>query len=220
MTKDFSWDDGVNTLYTTLAQDFVYKDPMRNVIFFDNHDMARFFSVVGEDVTKYQSAISWLLTCRGIPEIYYGDEIGLTGFTSPNDGHVRQDFPGGWSSDSLNKFSIAGRNAKEEGIWRYIAKLANFRKTSSALTTGRMMQYVPDDGVYVYFRYDSSQTIMVVMNTSKDKKNISPEKYAERTNGFSKSDGYRMKNILTGEVKDVKDFSVEAKGSGVYELLH
>jgi hypothetical protein len=79
---------------------------------------------------------------------------------------------------------------------------------------------VPDDGVYVYFRYDSSQTIMVVMNTSKDKKNISPEKYAERTNGFSKSDGYRMKNILTGEVKDVKDFSVEAKGSGVYELLH
>ena len=215
MTKDFSWDDGVNTLYTTLAQDFVYKDPMRNVIFFDNHDMARFFSVVGEDVTKYQSAILWLLTCRGIPQIYYGDEIGLTGFTYPNDGHVRQDFPGGWSSDSLNKFSIAGRNAQEEGIWRYIAKLANFRKTSSALTTGRMMQYIPDDGVYVYFRYDSAQTIMVVMNTSKDKKNISPGKYAERTNGFSK-----MKNILTSETEDIKDLSVEAKASEVYELIH
>ncbi len=101
---------------------------MRNVIFFDNHDMARFFSVVGEDVVKYETAITWLLTCRGIPELYYGDELGLTGFTSPNDGHVRQDFPGGWPSDSLNKFSIAGRNAQEEGIWRYIAKLANFRK--------------------------------------------------------------------------------------------
>ena len=66
---------------------------MRKVIFFDNHDMARFYSVVNEDVVKYKSALTWLLTCRGIPQIYYGDEIGLTGFTSPNDGHVRQDFP-------------------------------------------------------------------------------------------------------------------------------
>ncbi len=215
MTKDFGWDDGVNILYTTLAQDFVYKDPTREVIFFDNHDMARFFSVIKEDVTKYKSSITWLLTCRGIPQIYYGDEVGLTGFTHPNDGHVRQDFPGGWASDASNKFSIAGRNAQEESIWRYIAKLANFRKTSSALTTGKMMQYVPEDGVYVYFRYDSTQTVMVVMNTSKDKKNISPSKYFERASGFSK-----MKNIINGEQTEFKDFSVEAQESGVFELLH
>lgn len=215
MTKDFGWTDGVNNLYTTLAQDFVYKDPTREVIFLDNHDMARFFSVIGEDVTKYKSALAWLLTCRGIPEIYYGDEIGLTGFTSPNDGHVRQDFPGGWPSDSLNKFSIAGRNAQEEGIWRYIAKLANFRKSSSALTTGKMMQYVPaDDGVYVYFRYNNDQTVMVVMNTAKESKNISPSNYSERTNGFSK-----MKNIITGEVAPLKNFSINAKESDVWELI-
>jgi glycosidase len=214
LTKDFGWTDGVNNLYTTLAQDFVYKDPNRNVIFFDNHDMARFFSVVGEDVVKYESAIAWLLTCRGIPELYYGDELGLEGFTSPNDGHVRQDFPGGWASDPVNKFSIAGRNAQEEGIWRYIAKLANFRKASSALTTGKMMQYVPEDGIYVYFRYNNDQTIMVVMNTAKEKKNISPKKYFERTNGFSK-----MKNVITGEVANLNDFSIDAKASGVWELI-
>lgn len=215
MTKDYSWDDGINNLYTTLAQDFVYKDPTRNVIFLDNHDMARFFSVVGEDVTKYKTALAWLLTCRGIPELYYGDEIGLKGFTSPNDGHVRQDFPGGWKSDSLNKFTSAGRNSLEEDIWKYIATLANFRKNSSALTTGKLMQYVPTDtGVYVYFRYDKKQTIMVVMNTAKEQKIISPDNYSERTKGFSK-----MKNIITGEVTLLKDFSVEAKGSGVWELL-
>ena len=214
LTKDFGWTDGVNNLYTTLAQDFVYKDPGRNVIFFDNHDMARFFSVVGEDVVKYESAIAWLLTCRGIPELYYGDEIGLKGFTSPNDGHVRQDFPGGWASDPENKFSIAGRNAQEEGIWRYIAKLANFRKVSSALTTGKMMQYMPEDGIYVYFRYNNDQTIMVAMNTAKDKKNISPKKYFERTNGFSK-----MKNIITGELTSLEDFSIATKATGVYELM-
>jgi len=214
MNKNFGWTDGINNLYTTLAQDFVYKDPTRNVIFFDNHDMARFFSVVGEDVVKYESAIAWLLTCRGIPELYYGDELGLKGFTIPNDGHVRQDFPGGWPSDSLNKFSISGRSAQEEGIWRYIAKLAKFRKASSALTMGRMMQFAPEDGVYVYFRYDNDQTIMVVMNTASDKKNISPKKYTERTAGFSK-----MKNVLTGEVTGLSDFWVDTKESRVYELM-
>ena len=128
---------------------------------------------------------------------------------------MRQDFPGGWPSDSLNKFSIAGRNAQEEGIWRYIAKLANFRKTSSALTAGKMMQYVPDDGVYVYFRYDSAQTIMVVMNTSKEQKTTAPKKYFERTGSFSK-----MKNVQTGETEDLQDFFVEAGESRVYELIN
>ncbi len=97
MTKDFGWTDGVNELYTTLAQDFVYKDPMRNVIFLDNHDLSRFYSVVDTNMLKYKAALAWLLTCRGIPELYYGDEIGMQGFTSPNDGHVRLDFPGGWA---------------------------------------------------------------------------------------------------------------------------
>lgn len=214
MTKDFGWTDGVNNLYTTLAQDFVYKDPNRNIIFLDNHDMARFFSVVGEDVVKYKSALAWLLTCRGIPQLYYGDEIGLTGFTSPNDGYVRQDFPGGWSSDTANKFSITGRTAKEEDIWKYIAKLANFRKTSTALTIGKMMQFYPEDGVYVYFRYNYDQTVMVVMNTAKERKNITLQRFEERTKGFNK-----MENIISDEIMDLKDFSLDAKATAIYKLM-
>ena len=214
MTRDFGWTDGVNNLYTTLAQDFVYKDPTREVIFLDNHDMSRFFSVIGKDVVKYKSAITWLLTCRGIPEMYYGDEIGVTGVASPNDGHVRLDFPGGWPSDSLNKFLVADRNPQEDSIWNYYAKLANFRKTSSAIATGKMMQYIPKDGVYVYFRYSNDQTVMVVMNTAKEQKNIVPSNYLERTDGFSK-----MKNIITGEITELKDFSVDAKASGAWELI-
>ena len=215
LTKDFGWTDGVNNLFTTLSQDFVYKDPTREVIFFDNHDMSRFYSVVREDMNKYKSAITWLLTFRGIPQLYYGDEIGLKGLTSPNDGHVRQDFPGGWASDSLNKFTKAGRNAREESIWNYLSTLANFRKTSSALTTGRLMQYVPfDNGVYVYFRYNNDQTVMVVMNTSKETKTISPGNYAERIKGFSK-----MKNIITDEISELKDFALASYESGVWELI-
>jgi len=213
MTKDFGWTDGINEMYTTLAQDFVYKDPMRNVIFLDNHDLSRFYSVIGTDLLKYKAALAWLFTCRGIPELYYGDEVGMEGFTSPNDGYVRKDFPGGWKGDSLNKFTVAGRTAKEEEIWKYIAALANFRKNSSAITTGKMMQFAPVKGEYVFFRYDSKQTIMTVLNTAKEKLTISINNYSERTNGLKK-----MKNIVTGEVTPLADFSLEPMESGVWEL--
>jgi glycosidase len=214
MNKDFGWTDGVNNLYTTLAQDFVYKDPMRNVIFLDNHDMARFYSVVGTNMDKYQSALSWLLTCRGIPEIYYGDEIATTGTTNPNDGYVRLDFPGGWKNDPVNKFTIAGRSQTDQAIYQHLATLANFRKGSSALTTGKFMQFVPEDGVYVYFRYDNKQTIMVVMNTSKKEKKISFTPFAERTNGFTK---YR--DIINKTESELKEFSLGSYKTVVLELI-
>ena len=214
LTKDFGWTDGVNKLYTILAQDYVYKDPMRNVLFLDNHDMNRFFSVVNEDVEKYKTAINWLLTCRGIPQTYYGDEIAVTGTTSPNDGYVRLDFPGGWKGDAQNKFTKEGRNAKENEIWNHTATLANYRKQSSAITTGKMMQFVPEDGMYVYFRYDDRQTVMVVMNTAKENKAIALKRFEERTKGFS-----RMKNIITGAVTDLKDFNLDSYKSSVFELI-
>jgi glycosidase len=156
----------------------------------------------------------WLFTCRGIPELYYGDEVGMTGFTSPNDGYVRKDFPGGWASDSLNKFTVAGRTTKEERIWSYIAKLANFRKNCSAITSGKMMQFAPEKGEYVFFRYDSKQTIMTVLNTAKEKLTIAVKNYPERTNGFTE-----MKNIITGEIKPIADFELESKESVVFQLI-
>jgi glycosidase len=213
MTRDFGWTDGINRLYTTLAQDFVYKDPMRQVIFLDNHDISRFYSVISENMDKYKSSLAWLLTCRGIPQLYYGDEIAMKGITSPNDGYVRRDFIGGWTSDSVNKFSITGRTQLEQTVWQYIATLANYRLSSSALTTGKMMQYVPEDGVYVYFRYDSKQTIMVVMNTAKEEKKVSISKYAERTNGFNS-----MLDIYTKDSKPLSDFSLGSYQAVIYEL--
>lgn len=213
MTKDFGWTDGVTELYNTLAQDFVYKDPMRNVIFLDNHDLSRFYSVVDTSMLKYKAALAWLLTCRGIPELYYGDEIGMQGFTSPNDGHVRLDFPGGWPGDPKNKFSVSGRTRREDSIWSYIATLANFRKNSSAISSGKMMQYIPQNGLYVFFRYDSKQTIMTILNTSKKEETVHTNYYSERTSGFTK-----MKNIETGETKSLSDFSLKPMESGVWEL--
>ncbi len=213
MTKDFGDVSGVNNLYTTLAQDFVYKDPMRNVIFLDNHDMNRFYSFVGEDMNKYKSSLCWLFTCRGIPQIYYGDELATTGLTTPTDGYVRLDFPGGFPGDKENKFELSGRTVKDHEVWVHVFKLANYRKKSPALTYGKMMQYVPEEGVYTYFRYTDKQTVMVVMNTSKTDKTISFSKYAERTNGFTQAT-----DIITNTKTALKDFTLGSYKTVVLEL--
>lgn len=130
-------------------------------------------------------AFAWLLTCRGVPQMYYGNEILMTGVTSPNDGYVRLDFPGGWEGDAANKFTAAGRTEKENSIFNYIKTLANFRLQSSAIKTGKFMQYLPVDGVYVYFRYDGKQTVMCIMNTNAEPKTIDLSRFEERMNGYT-----------------------------------
>jgi neopullulanase len=213
MTKDFGWTEGVNRLYTTLAQDFVYKNPLQNVIFFDNHDISRFYSVLNEDMDKYKMSIGWLLTSRGVPQWYYGAEIGMKGLANP-DGWVRLDFPGGWPVDNVNKFIKAGRTPREDSIFNYTKTLANYRKSASAIKTGKLMQFVPEDGVYTYFRYDNNQTIMVVMNTAKEEKTIDTKRFEERFTGFSKG-----KEITTGATQELRTkWKLPAKAIWILEL--
>ncbi|MBO9595232.1 MAG: glycoside hydrolase family 13 protein [Niabella sp.] len=185
VTQPFGWTEGVNKLYTTLAQDFVYKDPMRQVIFLDNHDLARFYSVVNEDTAKYKLAFAWLLTGRGIPQMYYGSEILMKGTTWPNDGYVRLDFPGGWKEDAQDKFTASGRTEKENAVFNYIRTLAHYRKRSSALTSGKLLQFAPYDGIYIYFRYDARQTIMCAMNTNHKPVTIATDRFREVLQKFT-----------------------------------
>lgn len=193
LTQPFGWTDGVNKLYYTLSSDFLSKNPMQKVLLLDNHDEHRFFSVVGKNVEKQKIGFQWLLTCRGIPQLYYGSEVLVKGFKDP-DGLVRSDFPGGWATDTKNAFTGKGLTEDEKSTQDLVRKLANFRKTSSALKTGKMMHYVPVDGLYVYFRYDENQTIMCVMNTSTTEKEIDLQKYDERTADFTSA-----RNVITEE---------------------
>ena len=100
---------------------------------------------------------------------------------------MRFDFPGGFPGDVVNKFEAAGRTPQENEVFNYIKTFANFRKTSSALKTGKTMQFIPQNGVYVYFRYDAKQTIMCVMNTRDQPATIDLSRFAERMNGSTKA---------------------------------
>jgi glycosidase len=207
------WTEGVNRLYSVLAQDFLYQDATRNTIFLDNHDMSRILSVVGEDISKYKSAMAMLMTLRGVPQMYYGDEILMKGYSNP-DGLVREDFPGGWAGDKSNKFTAAGRTDSENDAFNYVRKLANYRKSTTALQTGKMMQYIPEKGIYVYFRYDDKKTVMIVYNSKDKEQTTTTDRYFERIKGAKKA-----KNIITDEITDLSKLTIPSKSTLVLELV-
>lgn len=209
----FGWNEGVNKLYTTIASDFMYQDATRNVVFLDNHDLSRFYSVIGEDFDDYKSGIAWLLTTRGIPQLYYGTEILMKNFSNP-DGLVREDFKGGWAGDKENKFNPGGRTAKENEAFNFVRTLANYRKNNEVLQTGKLMQYVPENGIYVYFRYNADKTVMIVMNTNDAVSDLSLKRFNERLNGFSKA----FNVVSSQQINSLQTINIPAKTTFVLEL--
>lgn len=214
LKESFGWTTGLRRIYYILAQDLLYGDPFNNLVFLDNHDLSRIYSELGEDFDKWKMAITLLMTMRGVPQIYYGTEILMTGISNP-DGYVRMDFPGGWYGDPMNKFTAAGRTAKENEAFNYVKSLANWRKNNPVVYDGKLMQFIPDDEVYVYFRYSDSQCVMVILNTAAAEKNLDTKRFAERMNGYVKA-----KDITSGTmIDDLSTIHLNAKSATVLELM-
>ena len=211
LNESNGWSNGIIKLYNTLSNDYLYKKANNNVIFLDNHDMTRIHSSLGESIPKTKMAYAWLYTCRGIPQLYYGSELLMKGISNP-DGWVRLDFPGGWEGDKKNAFKEQGLTNDESDFLHFVQNLGTFRSSSTALKTGEMMQYIPDNGLYVYFRYDQKQTVMCVMNTDSKSREVNLSNYSERTNGFNSG-----KEIITGN-KVGAQFSIPSMSMQVIEL--
>lgn len=184
------WTEGVSKLYYTLSQDYVYRDAYNHVIFLDNHDLDRFFSTVNYDVKKMKAALGILFTMRGIPSVFYGTEVLMR--KKGSHGLIREDMKGGWSADSVNKFTEQGRTDEENEAWNYIQKLAQWRKHNTALK-GKMMQFVPEKGVYVYFRYSDTEKVMVLFNSTKSTVDVQLSRFDEMLAAHT-----TYKNIVTG----------------------
>jgi glycosidase len=149
--------------------------------------------------TSSKAGMAFLLTTRGIPQIYYATEILSTGDGKDSWAAFRKEFPGGWQGDEKNKFTAAGRTPQENEAFNFTQKLIQYRNATPALQTGKLMQFAPIDreperGLYVYFRYDEAKTVMIVLNFSNQAKTLETKRFAERMTGFSKA-----KNVLTGE---------------------
>lgn len=219
LTKETTWTEGASKIYYILAQDYFYKDPYKNVIMLDNHDMTRIYTHIGESLDKYKTGMAFLLTTRGIPQIYYATEILGTGDSKSNWGGFRKEFPGGWSGDAANKFTAAGRTPAENEAFNFTQKLIRYRNATPALQTGKLMQFAtidrePEKGLYVYFRYDEAKTVMIVLNFSNNDKVLETKRFAERMTDFTKA-----KNVLTGEtLTDLTTLKVGKNSPLVLEL--
>ena len=158
---------GLNVLYESLANDFQYPAPENLVIFEGNHDTSRIFSELSQDDGLYQMAMVYLATMRGIPQFFYGTEILMTSPRQRNDGLVRADFPGGWAGDAVNAFSGQGLSPGQREAQQFLRRLLNWRKSATVTHTGRLMHFVPEQGTYVYFRYDKRARVMVAFNKNR-----------------------------------------------------
>ena len=140
-----------------------------------------------------------VFTTRGIPQVYYGDELGMMGDKdAKGDGDIRRDFPGGWEGDVASAFTQAGRTDTQNDFYSFTKKLLNYRKNKEVLHFGKLMQFLPEDNVYVYFRYNEKETVMVVMNNNSEDKEISLDRFAEGIKAHTSGT-----DILTGEGVDL-----------------
>lgn len=173
------WDSGWLKLYETLASDYLYPDPYNLVIFPDNHDMSRFYMQLEMDIDLYKLGIVYILTTRGIPQIFYGSEILMTHTESNHHGDIRKDFPGGWEGDKINGFTGKGLASDESEMQEFFKTLLNWRKSNPVIHTGKLIHYAPEDGVYVLGRMNKEKSVMVLLNKSDKKVTIQSERFSE-----------------------------------------
>jgi glycosidase len=205
------WDTGMAKLYGTLTQDFVYPDPMNLLTFVDNHDVSRFNRTKDTTLNRFKMAMAFLLTTRGIPQLYYGTEILMTGNKSGGDGRLRNDFPGGWLGDKINAFTVDGRTGMKKEAFDYLSRLLKWRKGSDAVARGKLIHYVPNNGVYVYARFTDKERVIVILNNGTKTHNLSIEKYAEVFSG-----SVNLKDVVSGKEYSLnKQLSVEARSAMV-----
>ena len=163
--KVFTGAASTRELAQMLAHDWLYQDANRLVTFVDLHDQPRFMSGQGATWNGLERAFGFLLTARGIPMIYYGDEIGMAGGNDPDN---RRDFPGGWREDAHNAFEAAGRSPEQQSLLTQVQRLTRLRAGSDALRRGRMVDLLVGDRAYAFARVTAAEQMVVVINNAPD----------------------------------------------------
>jgi len=165
----FARGNSIDLVAKTLAQDRLYLHPKALVTFLGLHDVARFMNETGATVEKLKLAFTFLLTSRGTPMIYYGDEIGLPGGDDPDN---RRDFPGGWKEDTRNAFEASGRTVQEAAVFDHVRKLTALRAKLEPLRRGEMIDLAVTKQTWAYARQSASGTVIVAINNGSDPADI------------------------------------------------
>lgn len=208
LVADEMWNTGLVRVYRTLAEDFQYADSDSLLVFADNHDMRRIFTQVNGDIDLFRLAMVFVLTTRGIPQVYYGTEILMGDSDASSHGAIRADFPGGWREDPVNGFTGEGLSSDAAEAQKFMKRLLHWRRGASAVTNGKLTHYAPRDGTYVYFRHNDEQRVMVAINKSGEHRQLSTARFFEMLDGASEAS-----DVLTGEAYPLgAEIEVPARG--------
>jgi glycosidase len=208
-----AWNTGLRKIYKTLAKDYHYPDANALVTFADNHDMSRIFTQVNEDYDLLKMAMTLLLTTRGVPQIYYGTEILMSNPGTESHGVIRSDFPGGWQNDKVNAFTGDGLTERQKEAQQFLKLLLNWRKDKDVIHDGKLMHFSPEDGIYCYFRYNETETLMVILNKQDKAVSLPLDRFKERLQGLSMA-----KDVLSGKSFNLKkNVELPARSSMILE---
>jgi glycosidase len=184
-----------------LRSDWLYAHPDTLVTFFANHDVPRLASEEGSSPTKLKLAFGLTLTLRGIPELYYGDEIAMPGGRDPDNRH---DFPGGWPGDPKNAFTAEGRTPEQQDVFTYVQTLLRLRREHPALQGGRLWHFFSDDTAYVFLRETEEERVLVAFNNSAEPRGLSiplRDTPAQGTAGFTEVLGQAKADVAGNEAR-------------------
>ncbi|MGH1516308.1 glycoside hydrolase family 13 protein [Chryseobacterium sp. JK1] len=210
-----SWNTGINRIYDSFTSDFLYPDVNNLLVFFENHDTERWNEIFKADPKAYKLGLTLISTVRGIPQIYYGSEIGMRGDKQKGgDADIRRDFPGGWKSDPQNAFNISSQTVEQKEFFQFTQKLLNWRKGKEVIHTGKTKNFVPQNGVFTYFRYNDKESVMVMINNNEKDQTLDLKYFEESLHNFTKG-----KDVISGKEFTLQNnITIPAKTSLIIEL--
>ena len=187
--------NGLNTIYDHLALDYLFPNPQKILTFLDNHDTDRFLLEEPQDLGWWKQALTFLLTSRGIPQLYYGTELLMHGKKEGSDGYVRLDFPGGFPGDAVNAFTPEGRTPMQNEAHNFLAKVLNWRKgkANDVIANGTLKHFMPTNGIYLYERRLGDKQVIVMLNGNDNELLVEMDRYNEIM-----PIGTTMRDMLTG----------------------
>ncbi|HOW30449.1 MAG TPA: cyclomaltodextrinase C-terminal domain-containing protein, partial [Bacteroidales bacterium] len=207
------WDTGLTRLYDMLTMDVVYPDPSDMIIFADNHDIERMYPVQ-KSIENMKMAIAFLCTTRGMPLFYYGTEALSDRGSLEGDAGKRKDFPGGWEGDKVNIFTGEGISKDQKEVYNYMKTLLNWRKGSETVQKGKLTHFIPEDGIYVYFRTLGNDQVMVLLNNNKKDKKVETDRFSEKLGGYKRG----IDAVTGATVRKLDKIEVEGKSARIIEL--
>jgi len=169
----------MRALRDQLKYDALYPDPSKLTTLTNNHDTRRFMSLEGATLEGAMLHTAFMLTVRGTPQLYSGEEIAMEGKDDPDN---RRDFPGGFPGDGHDAFLATGRTKEQQRMWQWTHDWIELRREHSALRHGKLVDLFYDDESYVYARNDSRETLIIAINRSANERKIAipPESIGAR----------------------------------------